>query len=124
MLRLGQVRAVPTRQSMGPVSTCHLFGRPLASPQFSIVRPFGIKPPIRHTIVTSCVSGVFDLCFLELARLLVVLGVSVLVRTRIRLFAEVVTIVVIWLNQIADTVVPPLTQLFGNTRERNKEVQM
>ena len=40
------------------------------------------------------------------------------------LFAEVVTIVVIWVNQFADTVVSPLTQVFGNTRECNKEVQM
>ena len=40
------------------------------------------------------------------------------------MFAEVVTIVVIWVNHFAGTVVAPLTQVFGNTRECNKEVQM
>ena len=38
--------------------------------------------------------------------------------------AEVVTIVVIWLNHFAGTVVAPLIQVLGNTRECNKRAQM
>ena len=57
--------------------------------QCSLVRPFGIKPPIRHTIVTACVSGVLDLLFLELARFLVVFGVPVQFRTRAIVFGSI-----------------------------------
>ena len=57
----------------------------------------------RHFLRFWC----FRYGFLKLARVLVVLGVSaVLFRRRMRLFGDGVSIVCVWLNQIADRSVP------------------
>ena len=58
----------------------------------------------------SLLSGVFVWCFLELARFLLFWVFSVLFRTRMRWFEKSVSIVVIWPDQVADTVDPPVVR--------------
>ena len=60
----------------------------------------------RHSLLFGC----FCLVFFGAGTFPAVLGVSVLFRTRMRLFEQSVSIVVIWPDQVADTVDPPVVQ--------------
>ena len=60
----------------------------------------------RHSLPFGC----FCLVFFGAGTFPAVLGVSVLFRTRMRLFEQSVSIVVIWPDQVADTVDPPVVQ--------------
>ena len=110
MLRLGQVRAVPTRQSMGQVSEGHVSGRHFFRYGVRLVVRSGSNrqfvTPSSLLAFRVFLSGVF----FGAGTFPAVLGVSVLFRTRMRLFAPSVSTVVIWPNQIADTVDPPVVQ--------------
>ena len=110
MLRLGQVRAVPTRQSMRQVSEGHVSGRHFFRYGVRLVARSGSNrqfvTPSSLLAFRVFLSGVF----FGAGTFPAVLGVSVLFRTRMRLFEQSVSIVVIWPDQVADTVDPPVVQ--------------